>query len=70
LPYDDLPKMILDAFYVARNLGMEYIWVDSLCIIQDNDNNLQKELRKMLQIYWTHNLQSSPQVSRIAMLAF
>jgi hypothetical protein len=33
LPYDSLPKTILDAFEVSRNLEIQFIWIDSLCII-------------------------------------
>src|SRR5271163_4304657 len=32
---DSLPRIIQDAIRVIRALGLQYIWVDSLCIIQD-----------------------------------
>ncbi|KAE9373668.1 HET-domain-containing protein, partial [Stipitochalara longipes BDJ] len=51
LPYNDLPKTILDAFQVTRNMGLSYIWIDSLCIIQNDAEDTQKELGKMLRIY-------------------
>jgi hypothetical protein len=35
---DILPKTIKDAIHVTRCLGIRYIWVDSLCIIQDGDS--------------------------------
>jgi hypothetical protein len=35
----DLPKTIRDAIYIARKLCVEYIWIDSLCIVQDDDDN-------------------------------
>jgi hypothetical protein len=34
LPYTSLPLTILDAFEVARYLGLQLIWIDSLCIIR------------------------------------
>ena len=51
LPYSKLPKTILDAFQVTRRLGLQYIWIDSLCIIQDHDTDVHNEMAKMLQIY-------------------
>jgi hypothetical protein len=34
---DSLPQTILDAMQLTRNLGFEYLWADSLCIIQGTD---------------------------------
>jgi len=51
LPYRQLPQTIIDAFQVARSLGIHYIWIDSLCIVQDDQADVQSELSKMLQIY-------------------
>ncbi|KAI9170654.1 hypothetical protein HJFPF1_00124 [Paramyrothecium foliicola] len=34
-----LPKTISDAIYAAKMLGEKYLWVDSLCIIQDDEVN-------------------------------
>jgi hypothetical protein len=36
ISWDILPKTYRDAITVARKLGIEYLWIDSLCIIQDN----------------------------------
>jgi hypothetical protein len=51
IPCGNLPKTILDAFKVTLELGLQYIWIDSLCIIQDNQNDVQREIAKMLDIY-------------------
>ncbi|KAK4444165.1 heterokaryon incompatibility protein-domain-containing protein [Podospora aff. communis PSN243] len=32
-----LPKTLRDAVHVARILGIRYLWIDSLCIIQEGD---------------------------------
>jgi Heterokaryon incompatibility protein (HET) len=32
-----LPRLLQDAIRVARELGIRYIWIDALCIIQDNE---------------------------------
>ncbi|KAF4341898.1 het-domain protein [Fusarium beomiforme] len=48
---DSQPQSIKDAILVTRKLGIKYIWVDSLCIIQDDPNDLARELGTMHQIY-------------------
>lgn len=47
----DLPSTILDAIEVARNLHIPFLWVDSLCIVQDDDVNKDVEIDKMADIY-------------------
>jgi hypothetical protein len=51
LPYQSLPQSILDAFDVTRGLGLRNIWIDSLCIIQDDPEDLSREIGKMFSIY-------------------
>jgi hypothetical protein len=34
----DLPKTFQDAIDVSRKLGINYLWIDSLCIMQDKDD--------------------------------
>lgn len=45
-----LPTVFQDAIEVARKLGIRYVWIDSLCIIQDGEDFL-KEKDKMAQYY-------------------
>lgn len=33
---DDLPQTFRDAVKIRGNLGIEYIWIDSLCVVQDS----------------------------------
>jgi hypothetical protein len=51
LPYPKLPQTVLDAFQVARGLGLRYIWIDFLFIIQDDQADVDKEMAQMLQVY-------------------
>lgn len=36
IEWSDLPKNFRDAIEIARALDVRYIWIDSLCIVQDN----------------------------------
>jgi len=38
LDFDTLPKTFQDAITVTRELGKRYIWIDSLCIVQYDDD--------------------------------
>ena len=47
-----IPRTIRDAMGVARTLGLRYIWVDSLCIVQDGSGESWLEaIRKMDNVY-------------------
>ena len=46
-----LPQSLQDAVKVTRKLGLRYIWIDALCIIQDSTEDKNKELKRMAQIY-------------------
>jgi hypothetical protein len=48
---DRLPQTLKDAIEIAKNLEISYIWIDSLCIIQDDEQDKSKELRSMGDIY-------------------
>lgn len=34
IPFESLPKTFQDAIDISRRLGIEYIWIDALCIVQ------------------------------------
>ncbi|CAG9942401.1 unnamed protein product [Clonostachys rosea f. rosea IK726] len=46
-----LPQTFRDAILVARRLGIRYLWIDSLCIIQDSLQDWQKEAALMGEVY-------------------
>ncbi|KAJ4138629.1 hypothetical protein NW768_002479 [Fusarium equiseti] len=48
---NDLPKTLSDAVNVTRDLGFRWIWIDSLCIVQDNKDDWAREAVKMASIY-------------------
>jgi Heterokaryon incompatibility protein (HET) len=47
----ELPKSFQDAERVSRGLGIHYLWIDSLCIVQDDELDWEREAAKMGSIY-------------------
>jgi hypothetical protein len=47
----DLPLTFQDAISFAYRLGFEYIWIDSLCIVQNSDADWRHEGSRMASIY-------------------
>ncbi|MCJ1424334.1 hypothetical protein MMC29_002221 [Sticta canariensis] len=46
-----LPQSLQDAVKVTTELGLKYIWIDSLCIIQDSPSDKEREISQMAQVY-------------------
>ncbi|KAF4636111.1 hypothetical protein G7Y89_g1979 [Cudoniella acicularis] len=46
-----LPKTFLDAVIIARHLGIRYVWIDSLCIMQEDQNDWARESGRMTDVY-------------------
>lgn len=46
-----LPRLWRDFVKVTQRLGYRYLWIDSLCIQQDNEEDKQEEIIKMGDIY-------------------
>ena len=46
-----LPKTLREAVMVARRIGVKYLWVDALCIIQDSLDDWNRESPKMGDVY-------------------
>lgn len=51
ISFDTLPRSFQDAVTVTRNLGIRYLWIDSLCIVQDDTLDWQRESSKMAAYY-------------------
>ncbi|KAI1436433.1 HET-domain-containing protein [Xylaria sp. CBS 124048] len=48
---DSLPKTFRDAVFVTRLLKCQYLWIDSLCIIQDSREDWAREAARMADVY-------------------
>jgi hypothetical protein len=49
--YESLPRTIQDAIIVTRKLKLRYLWVDCLCIVQDDKAEREQELENMGSIF-------------------
>ena len=46
-----LPATIVDAIRLTRLIGERYLWVDALCIIQDNEEDVAAQVSIMDKVY-------------------
>ncbi|KAL1843209.1 hypothetical protein VTJ49DRAFT_2760 [Mycothermus thermophilus] len=51
IPLDDLSTNFRHAIEVTRALGFRYLWIDSLCIVQDDSQDWAAESVKMAEVY-------------------
>ncbi|KAK4163094.1 hypothetical protein QBC43DRAFT_213770 [Cladorrhinum sp. PSN259] len=51
IPMSSLPPTFRNAINLTRRLSINYLWIDSLCIIQDDPSDWQKEASIMASIY-------------------
>lgn len=51
LPFSDLGKTHRDAVDITRKLGIKYLWIDAVCIIQGDRVDWEKESVKMADVY-------------------
>jgi len=51
VPSTALTKTFQDAISITRYLGLQYIWIDSLCIVQDDPDDWARESSLMSNVY-------------------
>lgn len=51
IPFSQFPKTFQDAITICRALAVDYIWIDSICIIQDSKEDWEIQGSKMDQVY-------------------
>lgn len=48
---DDIPRTIRDAISLTEQLGIPYIWIDALCIVQDDEVSKHDQIQAMAGIF-------------------
>jgi hypothetical protein len=51
IPLDHLPQLFKDLAMIAQTLGIRYMWIDALCIIQGNREDWETQSVRMLDVY-------------------
>lgn len=51
LPMESLPNTFRQAIEVTRQLKVRYLWIDSLCIVQDDPDDWRRESQKMGDVF-------------------
>jgi hypothetical protein len=70
IPMTRLPRTIQDAILITRNLNIRYLWVDTICIIQDDETDKVAEIRGMGAIYKQSTLTIAAMSSETAYRGF
>lgn len=60
---ENLPVLMQDAVSVTRTLGYSYLWIDALCIVQDDNDDWEHEAANMHAIYANADLTISTTVA-------
>ena len=48
---NNLPRTFRDAIDVVRALGLQFLWIDAVCIIQDDEGDWNKESAMMKDVF-------------------
>lgn len=51
IEWNRIPQCFRDAADVAQRLGIQHLWIDSLCIIQDDQHDWEDQFPQMASIY-------------------
>ena len=51
IPWAQVPQTFRDAIFVTRRLGFRFLWIDSLCIVQDDKQDWEEQAPLMWSIY-------------------
>jgi hypothetical protein len=51
-----IPRTVLDAIHLAKAVGYRYLWVDALCIVQDDSSIRSHQIAQMYDIYQSADL--------------
>lgn len=51
ISFEQLPKTFQDAITITRSLGVPFLWIDSLCIVQDDPEDWETQSKQMEDVY-------------------
>ena len=51
IPVFELPKTFQEAIEISRALHLRYLWIDSLCIVQNSESDWAAHVEAMESIY-------------------
>ncbi len=51
IPLDELPQNFKDAIRTVRKLQLRFLWIDALCIVQDDPADWAREAARMNDVY-------------------
>ncbi|KAH5741123.1 hypothetical protein HBI18_042470 [Parastagonospora nodorum] len=51
MDHNMLPTVFQDAAAMAQSFGIQYLWIDTLCIIQDCEEDWEEQAAKMCEIF-------------------
>lgn len=49
--FDELPQALKDAVTMTRALGIQYLWIDAICIVQRDQSDWQEQCGQMGDVY-------------------
>lgn len=64
IPMDTMPPLLQDAIYTTRELGVPFLWIDSLCIIQGDKQDWDREAGTMHKVYGSAYITICPTQSK------
>lgn len=51
IPLQLLPRTICDAVVATHGIGLRYLWVDAMCIVQDDGDDMAEQIGQMHAVY-------------------
>jgi hypothetical protein len=51
IPINEFPPTLRDAIIIARSLGIPFLWIDAICILQDSAKDWHTEAPRMKDVY-------------------
>lgn len=51
IQWDELPLLFQDAVIISHRLGVQYLWIDALCILQNDKKDWEREASAMAAVY-------------------